>query len=135
MSFVHGVDFEIKHGGKREYTEAQYITMATANLNSFVNFFCEIARESELAHALNVFGNALTSSEQESLQTLISELEFISNYAEDHAIMLPGRIPGYKQTDIQLLPSNTTKMIVWCAYVEAAGDLPVRVAGINLFHS
>ena len=32
-----------------------------------------MAKESELAHALNVFGNALTSSEQESLQTLISE--------------------------------------------------------------
>ena len=32
-----------------------------------------MANESELAHALNVFGNALTSSEQESHQTLISE--------------------------------------------------------------
>ena len=63
-------------------------------------------------------------------------VEFISNYVEDHAIMLPGRIPRYKQTDIQLLPSNTTKMIVWCAYyVEAASDLPVRVAGYKSFRN
>ena len=49
--------------------------------------------------------------------------------------MLPGRIPGYKQTDIQLLPSNTTKMIVRCAYVQAAEDLPVRVAGYKSFRN
>ena len=33
---------------------------------------------------------------------------YIQNYAEDHAILLPGRIPGYKRTDLQLLPSSTT---------------------------
>ena len=34
---------------------------------------------------------------------------FVTNYAEKNAILLPGRIPGYKQDDIQLLPSSTTK--------------------------
>ena len=32
---------------------------------------------------------------------------FITNYAEEHAILLPGRIPGYKK----LLPSSTTKKV------------------------
>ena len=33
---------------------------------------------------------------------------FVHNYAEKHAILLPGRIPGYKRDTIQLLPSSTT---------------------------
>ena len=33
---------------------------------------------------------------------------FLHNYAEKNAI-LPGRIPGYKWDDLQLLPSITTK--------------------------
>ena len=36
---------------------------------------------------------------------------FLSNYAEENAILLPGRIPGYKRDDVQLLPSNTTKKV------------------------
>lgn len=36
---------------------------------------------------------------------------FLSNYAERNAILLPGRIPGYKKDDIQLLPSSTTKKV------------------------
>ena len=36
---------------------------------------------------------------------------FVTNYAERNAILLPGRIPGYKQDDIQLLPSCTTKKV------------------------
>ncbi len=48
---------------------------------------------------------------------------------------LPGRIPGYKKTDIQLLPSSTTKNLVWCASVQAAEDLSVRVAGYKSFRN
>ena len=35
---------------------------------------------------------------------------FLNNFAEN-AILLPGRIPGYKRDDLQLLPSNTTKKV------------------------
>ncbi|XP_070174272.1 uncharacterized protein [Littorina saxatilis] len=34
---------------------------------------------------------------------------FIQNYAEDHAVSLPGRVPGFNRDDILLLPSSTTK--------------------------
>ena len=48
---------------------------------------------------------------------------YIQNYAEDHAILLPGRIPGYKRTDLQLLPCSTTKHSVWRLYCTAnSGD-------------
>ena len=36
---------------------------------------------------------------------------FLQNYAEANAILLPGRIPGYKRDDLQLLPSHTTKKV------------------------
>ena len=41
-------------------------------------------------------------------------------YAEDHAIMLPGWIPGYKRFDLQLLPCPVTKRLVWKCYKDAA---------------
>ena len=38
-------------------------------------------------------------------------VNFITIYAERHAILLPGRIPGYKNDRMQLLPSSTTKKV------------------------
>ena len=43
-------------------------------------------------------------------------IQFLTTYAEAHAILLTGRIPGYKRSDIQLLPSSTTKRGVWLMY-------------------
>lgn len=43
-------------------------------------------------------------------------VEFLHTYAEANAILLPGRIPGYKRTDVQLLPCSTTKRYVWQQY-------------------
>ena len=34
---------------------------------------------------------------------------FITNFAEDHAVALPGRVPGFRQEDIRLLPSSYPK--------------------------
>ena len=36
-------------------------------------------------------------------------ITFIQTYSESNAILLPGRIPGYKKYNIQLLPSSTSK--------------------------
>ena len=46
-------------------------------------------------------------------------MDFLFNYSEDHAILLPGRVPGYKDTKVKLLPSSTTKKQVWSTYCEA----------------
>ena len=46
-------------------------------------------------------------------------IQFITTYAEAHAILLPGRISGYKQSDLQLLPSSTTKRNVWLLYCDS----------------
>jgi len=41
---------------------------------------------------------------------------FLNNYAEENAVLLPGRIPGFKNDDIRLLSSSETKMSVWCGF-------------------
>ena len=38
-------------------------------------------------------------------------VKFLQNYAEENALLLPGRIPGYKRDDIKLLPSNRSKKV------------------------
>ena len=61
-----------------------------------------------------VHGNAKRlqkhSLKLDEVKTLVT---FLSNYAEKNAILLPGRIPGYKRDDLQLLPSNTTKKVLF----------------------
>lgn len=37
--------------------------------------------------------------------------KFLENYTEENAILLPGRIPGYKRDDIKLLPSSRSKKV------------------------
>ena len=37
--------------------------------------------------------------------------KFLKNYAEENAILLPGRIPRYKRNDIKLLPSSHSKKV------------------------
>ena len=52
--------------------------------------------------------------------------QFIKNYAEDHAVSLPGRIPGFKRDDILLLPSSTPKSQVHRLFVASC-----EATGIN----
>ena len=44
----------------------------------------------------------------EQIQKIV---KFISNFAEEQAILLPGQIPGYKRDDLKLLPSSTFKKV------------------------
>ena len=44
----------------------------------------------------------------EAIQKIVT---FVTNFAEEQAILLPGRIPGYKKDDFKLLPSSTTKKV------------------------
>ena len=58
--------------------------------------------------------NALSYSSTEFV------VRFLFSYAEQHALLLPGRIPSYSRCDIQLLPSSVSKRTVWRVYHEAA---------------
>lgn len=41
---------------------------------------------------------------------------FLQNYMEENAIILPGRIPGFKSDDIRVLSLSESKMSVWRVY-------------------
>ena len=44
-------------------------------------------------------------------------------------MLLPGRVPGYKDSDVNLLPSSTTKHAIWELYLQAAAiDSMISVA-------
>lgn len=43
---------------------------------------------------------------------------FLRNFAEDHGVNLPGRVPGFKRADIKLLPTSQTKSSIWRLYHE-----------------
>ena len=62
-------------------------------------------------------------------------VSFIQNYAETHAILLPGRIPGYKRMDLQLLPSSTTKHAIYLEYATATGSSHYKRAAESTFNS
>ena len=50
-------------------------------------------------------------SKTASYEDIPALVKFLQNYTETNAILLPGRIPGYKWDDLQLLPSNTSKKV------------------------
>ena len=54
---------------------------------------------------------------------------------EANAMVLPGRVPGYKRSDIQLLPSSTTKHQVWDLYQQAAAAESTRPVSYSMFTS
>ena len=63
---------------------------------------------------------------------------FLTNYAEENAFVLPGRIPGFKREDVQVLPSSETKASVWRVYTgtcEASGEQAVSYSKfVDLWH-
>ena len=49
-------------------------------------------------------------------------VRFLLSYAEQNALLLPGRIPGYSPSDIKLLPSSASKRGIWRVYHSAAEE-------------
>ena len=58
-----------------------------------------------------------------SLDDTKTTVAFISNYADDHALVLPGRVPGFQRDDIRLMPSCETKVKVHAEYTTAMSNL------------
>ena len=58
-----------------------------------------------------------------------------NHVTEANAMVLPGRVPGYKSSDIQLLPSSTTKHQVWELYQQAATLESMRLVSYSTFTS
>ena len=58
---------------------------------------------------------------------------FLTNYAEENAILLPGRIPGFKTDDIRLLSSCETKMNVWREFQRVCEETGKQGVGYTSF--
>ena len=50
----------------------------------------------------------------------------ISNLPDSNTMLLPGRVLGYKDTEVKLLPSSTTKHALWESYLQAAATSLMR---------
>ena len=60
-------------------------------------------------------------------------IQFISQYCETNAVLLPGRVPGFKRDDIQLLPSAVTKKSIWRQYCDTCDSLSAHAAAYSTF--
>ena len=70
-----------------------------------------------------VHGNRKKLPHNTLLQAVAKDVKnFLSNYVEENAVLLPGRIPGFKNDDIRLLLSSDTKMSVWRAFERACEE-------------
>ena len=47
-------------------------------------------------------------------------VRFHFSYVEEYAVLLPGRVPGYTCSDLQLLPLSKSKHTIWEVYHKAA---------------
>lgn len=57
-----------------------------------------------------------------SPETIENVVKFIRNVAEEQALLLPGRVPGFKRTDVKLLPSTLTKHSLWKTYQDLCNN-------------
>ena len=60
-------------------------------------------------------------------------VDFIVNYAEANAILLPGRTPGHWKCDVNLLLNKCTKKTVFMQYCSAADAAGTRKVALRMF--
>lgn len=68
-----------------------------------------------------------------SSETVEHVIKFINNVAEEQALLLPGRVPGFKRIDVKLLPSNLTKHGLWKTYSDVCTSLNQISVGYSKF--
>ena len=66
-------------------------------------------------------------------ETVEKVVKYILNIAEEQALLLPGRVPGFKRTDVRLLPSVLTKHRLWKTYCEICTSQGDRSVGYSKF--
>lgn len=58
---------------------------------------------------------------------------FLANYAKENAVVLPGRILGFKNDNIRLISSSETKMNVWRAFKRVSEETGKQAVGYTAF--
>lgn len=76
--------------------------------------------------------NNINSIQLEDIKRVV---QFLTNYASQNALVLPGRVPGFKRDDIKLLPSSHTKVKVYEDYKASLENSDYRIVGTSSFMS
>ena len=99
------------------------------------NKFCSLVkhyRKNELS--LHVHGNQKwPPSWTVPSQTVKQVMKFILNVAEEQALLLPRHAPGFKRTDVHLLPSALTKHHLWKTYTKICTSRGQQSVGYSKF--
>ena len=83
---------------------------------------------------LRTHGNSIRlPSSASSTETVEQVVKFIKNVAEEQALLLPGRVPGFKRIDVKLLPSNLTKRSLWKKYFDICTSTGQTSVGYSKF--
>jgi hypothetical protein len=67
-----------------------------------------------------------------TLEDVLAVTTFLTNFSKQHALVLPGRIPGFARDDISVLPSHYTKKEIWSLYY-GIEDLTVKRVKYSAF--
>ena len=68
-----------------------------------------------------------------ALHNHVSVMVLCQNLLDSNAMLLPGRVPGYKDSGVKLLPSSTTKHALWELYLQAAASSSMRAVAYPTF--
>ena len=71
--------------------------------------------------------NSMTFDERKYIHT------FLNNYASDHALPLPGRLPNHRKANVLLLPSDKRQADIHVVYQKAAKSAGIRVISFSSF--
>lgn len=99
------------------------------------NRFCSLVkhyRKNGLSVRVNGNKKRLPSSAFSS-ETIERVVKFILNTAEEQALLLPGRVPGFKRIDVRLLASVLTKHGLWKTYCEISASQGKNHVGYSKF--
>ena len=81
-----------------------------------------------------IHGNTKRLPENTLSQAMVEGVRtFLTNYVEENAISLPGRIPGFKSDDIKVLSSSESKIGIWRVYEAACVASDVRAVSYRKF--
>ena len=76
-------------------------------------------RENGIAPKEKKNGGRQNNKKAFDLTTIQQMSSFLGNYADQHALVLPGRVPGYWRDNVRLLPAAHTKSFVFDVYKAA----------------
>lgn len=99
------------------------------------NRFCSLVKHYRInGLTLRVHGNKKwLPSSAFSTETVENVVKFITNIAEEQALLLPGGVPGFKRVDVKLLSSVLTKHGLWKMYTEISSSQGQLSVGYSKF--